>query len=50
MTEQTLKAMTVKLPPTLLKRLHVVAAQTDTSLQTLVEALLTVGLRHWDPK
>lgn len=36
----------VKLPAPLLKRLRVRAAQEETTLQALVEALLEVGLKY----
>ena len=37
----------VKLPSPLLKKLRVKAAQEETTIQTLVEALLEVGLKHF---
>lgn len=36
----------VKLPPALIKRLRLQAAQQDTTLQVLVEALLEAGLKQ----
>jgi hypothetical protein len=44
--ETELVAFNVKLPAPLLKKLRVRAAQEEATLQTLVEALLEVGLKH----
>ncbi len=46
MVEKELIPFNVKLPHGLLKKLRVRAAQEETTLQTLVEALLEVGLKH----
>lgn len=43
---EQLVAFNVKLPPPLLKKLRVRAAQEETTIQNLVAALLEVGLKH----
>ncbi len=45
---EELTPFNVKLPSSLLKKLRVRAAQEETTLQVLVEALLEVGLKHVD--